>query len=74
MGGMAKGGRDFALTMLRSLPRVCLGNLRANPGTLTKVHIPSLFEITSSENSSINLKFVFIFCQCYFKYFGFTPF
>ncbi|KAH0563698.1 39S ribosomal protein L15, mitochondrial [Cotesia glomerata] len=30
------GGRDLALLMLKSLPRVCLGNLRANPGTLKK--------------------------------------
>ncbi|XP_011311592.1 39S ribosomal protein L15, mitochondrial [Fopius arisanus] len=36
MPGMGKGGRDWALSMLRSLPRVCLQNLRANPGTLKK--------------------------------------
>ncbi|XP_008548117.1 39S ribosomal protein L15, mitochondrial [Microplitis demolitor] len=30
------GSRDLALLMLKSLPRVCLGNLRANPGTLKK--------------------------------------
>ncbi|OXU23596.1 hypothetical protein TSAR_006794 [Trichomalopsis sarcophagae] len=29
-------GRELALTMLRVLPRVCLGNLRPNPGSRTK--------------------------------------
>lgn len=30
---MAKSGRDLALSMLRSLPRVSLSNLRPNPGS-----------------------------------------
>lgn len=29
---MAKSGRDLALSMLRTLPRVVLSNLRPNPG------------------------------------------
>ncbi|XP_034945687.1 39S ribosomal protein L15, mitochondrial [Chelonus insularis] len=36
MVGESKSTRDFALKMLKSLPRVSLGNLRANPGTLTR--------------------------------------
>ncbi|KAK0083565.1 hypothetical protein PV325_002947 [Microctonus aethiopoides] len=36
MAATGKGSRDLALTMLRSLPRVCIGNLRANPGVLKK--------------------------------------
>ena len=28
-----KHGRDLALSMLRTLPRVCLANIRDNPGS-----------------------------------------
>lgn len=31
MNNIAKHGRDYALLMLKSLPRVCLGNIRSNP-------------------------------------------
>lgn len=34
-----KQGKDLALSMLRTLPRVCLGNIRDNPGSKKAVSI-----------------------------------
>ncbi|KAF7997608.1 hypothetical protein HCN44_006179 [Aphidius gifuensis] len=36
MNNIAKHSRDYALMMLKSLPRVCLANLRPNPGDMKR--------------------------------------
>lgn len=37
MSFSGKKGVDKAFAMLRTLPRVCLGNIRRNPGTRIRV-------------------------------------
>ena len=39
----SKCGREFGLTMLKSLPRVSLANLRPDPGTYPKVSSRSMY-------------------------------
>lgn len=53
MAAAGKGSRDLALTMLRSLPRVCIGNLRANPGVLKKVYFNNIINIENYVNTMI---------------------
>jgi hypothetical protein len=50
MSFSGKKGVDKAFAMLRTLPRVCLANIRRNPGTRIKVMYRNEFYATEEEN------------------------
>lgn len=65
---MAKQGKDLALSMLRTLPRLSLNNIRDNPGARKPVSIIfniifNIFKIKFYINIWIFLFWYFIFVE-----------
>jgi hypothetical protein len=55
MSFSGKKGVDKAFAMLRTLPRVCLANIRRNPGTRIRVRTE---KIHAAEDENIKVSFV----------------